>query len=256
VYVSFSGGKDSTVLLHLARSVFPDIPAVFVDTGLEFPEIRSFVKTMDNVTWLKPKLTFKQVIAKYGYPLISKDVAQKIYELRTTKSQKLKNKRLYGDDKGNGKVSEKWKYLIDAPFTISHHCCTYLKKNPVKKFEKESGKKPLVGYMIGESTLRSTAYRQQGCNAFTNSRPISSPIAFWTEEDIWNYIKTNDLDYSSIYNQGYDRTGCMFCCFGVHLEKKPNRFQIMKKTHPKLYDYCLNKLGLKELLDYIKVEYI
>lgn len=62
VYIGFSGGKDSTVLLHIVRSVCPSLPAVFVDTGLEFPEIRTFVKTFENVEWLKPEMTFKQVI--------------------------------------------------------------------------------------------------------------------------------------------------------------------------------------------------
>lgn len=75
VYVSFSGGKDSTVLLHIARSIDPDIPAVFCDTGLEYPEIREFVKTVNNVTWIKPKMNFRKVIETYGYPLISKAVA-------------------------------------------------------------------------------------------------------------------------------------------------------------------------------------
>ena len=75
VYVSFSGGKDSTVLLHIARRLFPDIKAVFVDTGLEYPEIREFVKSFENVDWLKPKMNFRQVIEKYGYPFISKEVS-------------------------------------------------------------------------------------------------------------------------------------------------------------------------------------
>ena len=79
VYVSFSGGKDSTVLLHIAREIFPDIKAVFVDTGLEYPEIRKFVGNFENVDWLKPKLTFKQVIEKYGYPFISKEVSECVY---------------------------------------------------------------------------------------------------------------------------------------------------------------------------------
>ena len=75
VYVSFSGGKDSTVLLHIVREMYPDIEAVFVDTGLEYPEIRRFVKTFDNVTILRPKMRFDEVIRRYGYPIISKEVS-------------------------------------------------------------------------------------------------------------------------------------------------------------------------------------
>ena len=76
VYVSFSGGKDSTVLLDIVRKDFPNVKAVFIDTGLEYPEIRKFVRMFDNVDWLKPKMTFKQVIEKYGYPFISKEVSE------------------------------------------------------------------------------------------------------------------------------------------------------------------------------------
>ncbi|WP_243273462.1 phosphoadenosine phosphosulfate reductase domain-containing protein [Coprococcus comes] len=82
VYVSFSGGKDSTVLLDLVRQMYPNVTAVFVDTGLEYPEIREFVKTFGNVVWLKPKKNFKQVITEFGYPFISKEVSGKIYEAR------------------------------------------------------------------------------------------------------------------------------------------------------------------------------
>lgn len=79
VYVSFSGGKDSTVLLTMAREEYPDIKAAFVDTSLEFPEIREFVKKWDNVEWLKPRLNFKKVIQKYGYPFIGKEVSERVY---------------------------------------------------------------------------------------------------------------------------------------------------------------------------------
>lgn len=76
VYISFSGGKDSTVLLDIARDIYPTIQAVFIDTGLEYPEIREFVKTYENVEWLRPKKNFKQVIEEYGYPFISKEVSE------------------------------------------------------------------------------------------------------------------------------------------------------------------------------------
>ena len=82
VSVSWSAGKDSTVLLDLARRAFPNIPAVFVDTGLEYPEIRKFAKSVPNVTWLRPELTFTKVIGQYGFPVISKDVAKRIYYAR------------------------------------------------------------------------------------------------------------------------------------------------------------------------------
>ena len=255
IYIAFSGGKDSTALMHLVRSVFPEIPAVFIQTGLEYPEINEFIKTCDNITTIKAKKTFRQVIEEYGYPIINKENAQKLHEIRTTNSDKLRNKRLYGDEKGNGKLSKKWHYLIDAPFKISHQCCNQLKKYPAYAYERRSGRKPMLGTMIEESPLRWTTYRKYGCNMYDSKRPISHPIAFWREEDIWEYIKTFSLSYSKIYDMGYDRTGCMFCAFGVHRDTTPNRFQKMKITHPKLYDYCINNLGMRKVLDFIDVEY-
>ena len=82
VYVSFSGGKDSTVLLDIARKIYPSIKGVFVDTGLEYPEIREFVKTWENIEWLHPKMNFYQVILKYGYPLISKEISECVAQAR------------------------------------------------------------------------------------------------------------------------------------------------------------------------------
>ena len=82
VCVSFSGGKDSTVLLHIARQLYPDIPAVFSDTGLEYSAIREFVKTWDNVDIIHPDMNFGQVITNYGYPIIGKEVAEAIYYAR------------------------------------------------------------------------------------------------------------------------------------------------------------------------------
>lgn len=89
VIVSFSGGKDSTVLLHLVRTIYPDVPAVFSNTGLEYGEIQRFVRSFPNVQIVAPKMRFDQVISKYGYPLIGKEVAEAIYYARRLRSQSI-----------------------------------------------------------------------------------------------------------------------------------------------------------------------
>lgn len=260
VYVSFSGGKDSTVLLHLVRDLYPDVPAVFVDTGLEYPEIREFVKTIENVETIRPKMPFKQVIEKHGYPVATKEQAHYLKQIRlypdTANVKRILSGYMPDGSKASYKLSEMWKKLINAPFKVSDRCCDVMKKSPIFKYERETKRKSFVGTMAYESHKREQNYMKTGCNSFDSKRPKSVPLSFWTESNVWQYLKTKQVPYSKIYDMGYERTGCMFCMFGVHLERGLNRFQKMQKTHPKQYDYCINKLGLGGVLDFIGVDYV
>ena len=274
VFCSFSGGKDSTVLLDLARRAFPDIPAVFVDTGLEYPELRDFVKTKDNITWLRPKYPFPQIINKYGYPVISKEVSDCVEGARKGQAYRLArlNGELLAPDGSKSRFNcENYRYLLDAPFKVSARCCYHMKKAPIYKYEAQTGRRAIIGTMACESKLRAQSWLRSGCNGFESKRPISQPLAFWLEQDILRYLKMTGIPYAPIYGEivetqkkdgtpiltttGVSRSGCMFCMYGVHLEAEPNRFQRMADTHPKQYEYCMDKLGCGQVLDFIGVPY-
>lgn len=278
VYVSFSGGKDSTVLRHIVSTMFPEIVSVFVDTGLEYPEIRDFVKSCENVEIIKPELKFNEVIEKYGFPLFSKEIAKNIeYGRKAIKAGDTKKiqRYLYGIRKN--KAGEMYKFYelpkmaldiaLNTDIKVSSRCCDVMKKAPAKKYEKETGKHPIIATLCTESKLREKNWMKYGCNAFEAIRPTCTPLSFWTENDILQYIFENEIAFCSVYGKiisdnsgnykctGVQRTGCMFCCFGVHKEKFPNRFQIMKKTHPKQYEYCINVLGIGKVLKRINCEF-
>ena len=300
VYVSFSGGKDSTVLKHIIDSMYDDVPSVFVNTGLEYPEIQKFVKEIkngkyecfnSNIEILWPEMRFDEVIKRYGYPVISKEISETIYYARRSKengSNSTRLKRLNGEwTDGNGNKSkfncEKWKFMIDAPFEVHASCCNIMKEKPSKQYAKKNGLKQIVGTMACESRRREITWMKIGCNSFNDANAKSAPMSFWTEQDVLHYIKKFDVPYCSVYGEieeninkndelittGCNRTGCIFCMFGCHLEKEPNRFQTLKKTHPRQYEYCINGgemvdgkwqpnkegLGLKMVLDYIGVKY-
>lgn len=309
VYVSFSGGKDSTVLKHIVDSMYMDVPSVFVNTGLEYPEIRRFVREVKAGKWdcfnsdieiLRPEMRFDQVIQKYGYPVATKRVATYVETAKRNPDSK-RAKWIRGEEKTKFVTGGKWATLINAPFKVSAKCCAVMKHKPINQYAKQTGRKAIIGTMAAESPNREQAWLVNGCNSFVTKTPTSQPLSFWTEQDILRYIKQFDVPYCPVYGEirikqrkgeeegqlnlidylgcyepedvlettGCKRTGCMFCMFGCHLEREPNRFQRMKITHPKQYAYCIGGgeyvdgiwqpskegLGMGKVLDYIHVKY-
>lgn len=204
VYVAFSGGKDSTVLLDIVRRIYPDVPAVFSDTGLEFPEVRQFAMNCENVTVVRPEMNFRKVIEVYGYPVVSKRVADTVEYGH--KPGSFRWKELHGEIiRSNGTPSEfnceKWCYLLDAPFKVSSRCCTVMKKRPMKKYQKETGRYPIIATMTIESRSRRATWLRQGCNAFSGKKPSSQPMSFWTENDVLEYLYTYKIPYAPVYGE-------------------------------------------------------
>jgi 3'-phosphoadenosine 5'-phosphosulfate sulfotransferase (PAPS reductase)/FAD synthetase len=191
---------------------------------------------------------------------------------------------------------EKYKFFLEAPFEISNKCCNVMKKNPTHEYYKKTGRKPITAQMASESRLRTQKWIQNGCNGYNLTIPMSNPMSFWTEQDVLLYIKQNNIPICSVYGDivedrdgtdevegqltisdiagweslglfdaerlplkttGCSRTGCMFCGYGCHLEKPgEGRFERMKETHPKQYEYIMKPwenggLNYKEVIDWM-----
>lgn len=308
VYVSFSGGKDSTVLADICarwcKVIGATLYLVFVNTGLEYPEIQKHVKFFAQwlrdkydievvLEILRPEMRFDDVVREYGYPIIGKTVADAVdlgrKNLEDGKySLRLRNLGVTADEalsaglempspemlaryerSADGSKFERVKYkdLLHVDFRVSAYCCDVMKKKPAHEYSERTGRKPIIATMAVESMLREKDWLKSGCNAFDSKYPSSRPISFWTEQDVLQYIKDERIPIASVYGDiiyelepdqmrieefgidgggreklvttGCDRTGCIFCAFGCHRESKPSRFQRMKESHPRQYQYCI-----------------
>ena len=231
IYVSRSGGKDSDVLGDIVKKMYPEVPHVFVDTGLEWISVHNHgIEIADTV--LRPQMNFIQVIKQYGYPVISKEVAQKISEARSAPY---------------GAVAARFKE------------CEHNRKYPQYSMERYAYLLDAVATMADESRLRKTRWYRQGCNAFDAKRPVSAPLSFWTEQDILRYIVRYGLDIADIYGDvvseygeyqitgcdldvklmttGASRTGCIWCMFGISQDEE--RFIRLKQKEPKRYEFVM-----------------
>ena len=216
------------------------------------------------------RILFKDVILNEGYPILSKNISRQIGDVQKFGQDCWAARCFDGRETGMYDM-RRWKYILSAPFKVSNKCCEIMKKKPAHRFTKKSGLMPIIGTMAYESRQRKTEWLHNGCNAFEKKNPSSQPMSFWTEQDILECIYRYKIPYPSVYGNiiqdkkgiwhttGYSRTGCMFCAYGCHLEKEPNRFQMLKQTHPKVWEYCMKPvegggLGMREVLDYIDVK--
>lgn len=162
---------------------------------------------------------------------------------------------------------DKWLPLVYIPVKISHYCCFKIKKQPLHQYQSEHKYKPIIATLTEESRVRKQGWIRHGCNAFDSKTPTSQPMSFWTEQDVLAYIVLYNLPLASVYGDvvgvdndgncyepldlsgkpmcslkctGFQRTGCAFCAFGLHLEKnKKTRFQLLAEIEPKKYAYAI-----------------
>ena len=267
-YLSYSGGKDSSVLLDIARKmtdagIIEEIPLVYVDAYYILPGEREWVRRAGDVKVIKSAITPRKIIEKYGYPVISKQVSHDIYGARQAKTAKARENYILGyqGQKHTFRGLKNYEKLLDAPFKISDQCCFCLKKKAAEAFEKETGLRRMVATTCEESLLRRMVWLRSGCNSF-GEKASSRPLSIWKEQDILAYIKRYNVPLWERYGQivekggkltctGIKRTGCSFCLFGAH-KADDDRLIYLAKEDPKMYEFCMQRLGFANVIDWLQ----
>ena len=228
-YISFSGGKDSTVLSALVDMALPDnkIPRVYANTGIELNMIRDFVfdmaKTDDRVVVIKPSVPIKTMLEREGYPFKSKEHSHYVDVFQRNGWTKTSQRYMYPtEEREHYRCPKILRYQFEegTNLKISDKCCKRLKEEPLTKWQKENNKPySIIGIMRAEGGRRNRAQ----CLAFQGKKlKAFQPLAPITE--VWEewFIKTYNIKICDIYYPPYnfDRTGCKGCPFALDLQKE------------------------------------
>lgn len=284
------GGLDSiTLLAFLRKYVSSDIPGVSV-LSLEDLSIQRIHRATENMVLLKPYKTKVQVIKDHGFPVISKEKAGKIQLLQnpTEKNATVRHAIMTGDTGKQGgyrtgtrmRLPQKWLDLFGglenekygtnykiAPFRVSPNCCYHMKEKPADDWAKKNGLKPYMGLMASEGGQREKALMRHGCNYFGKTVTRSCPFAIFSRNDILQLAIDLQVPVPTIYGEiarqedgtlettRAKRTGCTMCGFGIHIERRPHRFDRLREDNPKEWTFWMYKMGWGQVLDYIGVKW-
>ncbi len=292
VYCSVGGLDSITLLTFLRTYVSKDIPGASA-SSLEDKSIQAVHRSFENFVYLKPLKTKVQVITECGYPIISKEKAAKIEMVQnpTERNKTVRHAVMTGETgklggfttKATGSRMQlplKWLQLFGgpenerygtnyqtAPFRVSTKCCYWLKEKPADNYARETGRFPYMGLMASEGGRREKILRNTGCNYYTKSTTRSCPFAIFSRTDLLQLALDLDVPVPEIYGRierredgslettKARRTGCTMCGFGIHIEQRPHRFDRLRETSPKEWDFWLYRMGWGRVLDYIGVEW-
>lgn len=275
------GGLDSITLLMFLRSIGIDCPAVSV-SSLEDKSIQRVHKEL-GVEILKPDKSKVEVLHEYGYPIISKKIAQEIEALQHPTEQNARwRKTIFDGNEQTGnhsfKMPKKWLKKFGgadprgaalgyaaAPFKVSDKCCKYMKEKPCDQYAKEHNSAPFLGLMASEGGRRALSLEINGCNYFSEHTIRGCPFAIFQRQDLLQLALDLQVPVPEIYGEivrdpdgtlrttRAQRTGCSYCGFGVHLQKRPHKFDLLYKENPAEWHFWMIDQGWGEVLDYIGV---
>lgn len=291
------GGLDSITLLMFLRSIGIDVPAVSVSV-LEDKSIQEVHKQL-GVIALKPAKSKVEVIREFGWPVLSKEIANKIGLLQhpSEKNKTVRHAIITGETGAYGgfqkhsrmKLSQKWldKFggyenenegvnYATPDFLVSDKCCYYLKEKPCDDYRRETGRFPYMGLMACEGGRRAKTLMLNGCNYVSPTTKRSCPFAIFTRQDLLQLALDLHVPVPEIYGDivrdpdgtlrttKAQRTGCSMCGFGIHMENRPHRFDLLYERNPKEWEMWMNHVdqlpdgtwyGWGHVLDYIGVEW-